>query len=69
MGAPESPWRRTCIAARCQNSLALLIDLPRFGVYAADLRQHAAALDLGVLAVAVASAFAGAYFGNRHLPG
>lgn len=48
-------------------AIAVLIDLSRIGVYAADLRQHAAALDLGVLAAAVASAFAGAYLGNRHL--
>lgn len=47
--------------------IATMIDLSRIGVYARELPTIAAGFDPVVVSAAVASAFAGAYLGNRHL--
>jgi len=48
-------------------AIAVLIDVSRLGVYAPALLEHGWALDHGLLAAAVAAAFAGALVGNRTL--
>lgn len=48
-------------------AIAVLIDVSRIGVYSASLAEQAHALDYGLLAAAVLSAFAGAFLGNRYL--
>jgi uncharacterized membrane protein YfcA len=47
--------------------VACLIDVSRLGVYAGSLRAEGAVPDVGLLAAAVLSAFAGAMLGNRFL--
>ncbi len=47
--------------------IACLIDVSRLGVYSRSLVAEGAGLDYGLLAAAVASAFAGALLGNRYL--
>ncbi len=47
--------------------IACLIDVSRLGVYATSVIAQRATLDLGLLAVAIVAAFAGAVLGNRHL--
>jgi uncharacterized protein len=48
-------------------AIAVLIDAARLSQYARTLSQQFAQLDLGLIAAAVVSAFAGAYLGNRLL--
>jgi uncharacterized membrane protein YfcA len=48
-------------------AIAVLIDVSRIGVYAAQGWREAAHLDFILLAAAVLSAFAGAWLGNRYL--
>lgn len=47
--------------------IACLIDASRLGVYSRALLAEGARLDYGLLGVAVAAAFAGAWLGNRFL--
>ncbi len=48
-------------------AIACLIDVSRVGVYASMFARHRAELDVRLLVVAVAAAFAGALLGRRYL--
>lgn len=48
-------------------AIACLIDVSRVGVYSTSFARHRADLDMRVLAVAIAAAFAGALLGRRYL--
>ena len=48
-------------------AIACLIDISRLGVYASMFVSHRSAIDLRLLTVAVAAAFAGALVGRRYL--
>lgn len=48
-------------------AIACLIDVSRLAVYARNVRAHGADLDMRLLLVAIAAAFAGALVGRRYL--
>jgi hypothetical protein len=47
--------------------IACLIDVSRLGIYSSALVEHSDSTDWALLVAAVASAFAGAWLGNRYL--
>ena len=56
-----------CLSSPARARNALLIDAVRTATYARDLADEFARLDLALLGAAVASAFLGAWLGNRML--